>query len=127
MPIIFDAQGERVLHVGKFLSIRETARRTVMRTSATDNYLADVVSDLPKAFHKFSNEAAKLSKLLARSEAPASPKNYGELRMQPVVEVQAFEEYLIRKEEMFAHRKVESRKAHSRIIPIGLARWATTM
>jgi hypothetical protein len=80
-----------------------------MSPIATDNNLADLVSDLSEAFHKFTNETSKLSILLARSEAPIPPENYDELREQSIAEVQAFEEYLNRKEEIFAHLKVESR------------------
>jgi hypothetical protein len=64
---------------------------------------------LSEAFNMFSIEAAKLSALLARSEAPVSPESYYELRKQCIAEVQAFEEYLNRKEEIFAHLNVESR------------------
>jgi hypothetical protein len=71
----------------------------------------DLVYDLSESFCIFSNEAAKLRTLLARSEAPVSVENYDELRMQSVAEVQAFEEYLNRKEEILAYLKVESRQA----------------
>jgi len=81
-----------------------------MRLVATDDSLADLVSDLSEAFTMFSNEAAKLSVLLARSEALTSPECYCELRKQSVAEVQAFEEYLNRKEEILAYLKVESRQ-----------------
>jgi hypothetical protein len=81
-----------------------------MALTVTDTYLRDLVSDLSGAFRTFSNEAAKLSALLARSEAPSSPENYYELRNQSIAEVQAFEEYLNRKEEIFAYLKVESRQ-----------------
>jgi hypothetical protein len=74
-----------------------------------DECLAELVSDLSEAFHKFSNEAAKLSDLLVRSKAPVPLENYDRLRKQSVAEVQAFEVYLNRKEEIFAHLKVESR------------------
>jgi hypothetical protein len=74
-----------------------------------DECLADLVSDLSESFHKFSNEAAKLSELLLQSEAPVSLENYDRLKKQSVAEVQAFEGYLNRKEEIFAHLKVESR------------------
>jgi type VI protein secretion system component VasF len=80
-----------------------------MSLIATNNYLADLVSDLSEALRVFSNEAAKLSVLLARSEAPVSPESYSELRKQCVAEVQSFEEYLNRKEEIFAYLNVESR------------------
>ena len=65
-----------------------------MSLTATDTYLSELVSDLSVAFIMFSNEATKLSALLARSEAPASPESYYELRKQSVAEVQTFEEYL---------------------------------
>ena len=81
-----------------------------MSLVATENYLADLISDLSEAFSMFSDEAAKLSILLSRSEAPVSPENYDELRTQSVAEVQAFEEYLNRKEEILAYLKVESRQ-----------------
>jgi hypothetical protein len=82
-----------------------------MSLVATENYLADLVSDLSEAFSMFSNEAAKLSILLARTGASISLENYTELRKQSVAEVQAFEEYLNRKEEILAYLKVESRQA----------------
>jgi len=82
-----------------------------MSLIATDNYRTDLVSDLSEAFSMFSNEAAKLSVLLARSEPPLSPERYLELRKQSIAEVQAFEEYLNRKEEILAYLKVESRHA----------------
>jgi hypothetical protein len=81
-----------------------------MRLVATDDSLADLVSDLSEAFTMFSNGAAKLSVLLKRSEALISPECYCELRKQSVAEVQAFEEYLNRKEEILAYLKVESRQ-----------------
>jgi len=81
-----------------------------MSLIATDKYLADLVSDLSDAFSVFSNEAVKLSVLLARSENPMSPESYSELRKQSIVEVLAFEEYLNRKEEILAYLKVESRQ-----------------
>ena len=80
-----------------------------MSLIAIDECLADLVSDLSEAFHKFSNETANLSALLMRPEAPVSLENYDKLREQSVAEVQAFERYLNRKEEIFAHLKVESR------------------
>ncbi len=82
-----------------------------MSLTMTDTYLSELVSDLSVAFSMFSNEAAKLSNLLARSEAAVSLENYDELRKQSVAEVQAFEEYLNRKEEILAYLKVESRRA----------------
>ena len=84
-----------------------------MSLTVTDTYLSKLVSDLSVAFRMFSNESAKLSGLLARSEAPGSPERYSELRKQSIAEVQAFEEYLNRKEEIFAYLKVESRQAKS--------------
>ena len=82
-----------------------------MSQVATENYLADLIADLSEAFSMFSNEAAKLSILLAQSEAPVSLERYDELRTQSVAEVQAFEEYLNRKEEILTYLKVESRQA----------------
>ena len=82
-----------------------------MSLTVTDTYLSELISDLSAAFRMFSNEAVKLSVLLARSEAPSSPESYNELRKQSIAEVQAFEEYLNRKEEILAYLKVESRKA----------------
>jgi hypothetical protein len=82
-----------------------------MSLIATNNYLADLVADLSEAFSMFSNEAGKLSVLLAQSEAPVSPESHSELRKQCVAEVQSFEEYLNRKEEILAYLKVESRQA----------------
>ena len=84
-----------------------------MSLAVTDTYLSELVSDLSIAFRMFSNEAVKLSALLARSEVPSSPESYCELRMQSIAEVQAFEEYLNRKEEILAYLKVESRLAKS--------------
>jgi hypothetical protein len=82
-----------------------------MSLIATDKYLADLVSDLSEAFSMFSNEASKLSALMARSEAPVSSESYCELRKQCIAEVHAFEEYLNRKEEIFAYLNVKSRCA----------------
>jgi hypothetical protein len=82
-----------------------------MSLVATNNHLADLVADLSEAFIMFSNEAGKLGVLLAQSEAPISPESYSELREQCVAEVQSFEEYLNRKEEVLAYLKVESRRA----------------
>jgi hypothetical protein len=48
--------------------------------------------------------------LLERSREPVSRECYDKLGKQCVAEVQAFEEYLNRKEEIFAYLKVESRK-----------------
>jgi hypothetical protein len=80
-----------------------------MSQVATEHYLADLVSDLSAAFRMFSNEAASLSILLARLEAPVSIESYDDLRKQSVAETRAFEEYLNRKEEILAYLKVESR------------------
>jgi hypothetical protein len=82
-----------------------------MSLIATGNYLANLVSDLSEAFRIFSNEAAKLSSLLARSQDPVSPENNDELRKQCIAEVQAFEEYLNRKEEILAYLNLKSRQA----------------
>ena len=84
-----------------------------MNLAVTDTYLSELISDLSVAFRIFSNEAVKLSVLLARWEAPGSPESYDELRKQSIAEVQAFEEYLNRKEEILAYLKVESRQAKS--------------
>jgi|HubBroStandDraft_4_1064222.scaffolds.fasta_scaffold75838_1 hypothetical protein len=84
-----------------------------MSLTVTDTYLSKLVSDLSVAFRMFSNEAVKLSVILTRSEAPGSPESYYELRKQSIAEVQAFEEYLNRKEEILAYLKVESRLAKS--------------
>jgi hypothetical protein len=89
----------------------ETIWGTVMTLAATDKYLADLVSDLSESFSVFSNEAEKLSALLARSENPMSPESYDELRKQCMAEVQAFEEYLNRKEEILSYLNVKSRCA----------------
>jgi hypothetical protein len=82
-----------------------------MSLIATDKCLTELVSNLSEAFSMFSNEAVTLSGLLARSEAPASPETNYALQKQCIAEVQAFEEYLNRKEEIFAYLKVESRQA----------------
>ena len=65
----------------------------------------------PAALSNFCGPQAKLSALLARSEDPVPPECYDELRKQCIAEVQAFEEYLNRKEEILAYLKVESRQA----------------
>jgi hypothetical protein len=80
-----------------------------MSLIATDEYLAELVSDLSVAFRMYSNEAVNLRTLLARSRAPVSPEISYALQKQCVAEVQAFEEYLNRKEEIFAYLNVESR------------------
>jgi hypothetical protein len=80
-----------------------------MSLIATDKVLGNLISDLSETFNSFSNEAVKLNVLLARSEAPVSPESCHELQEQCIAEVRAFEEYLNRKEEIFAHLKVESR------------------
>jgi hypothetical protein len=82
-----------------------------MSLIATDEYLADLVFNLSEAFIMFSNEAVKLSGLLERSEAPVPPESNYALQKQCIAEVQAFEEYLNRKEEIFAYLNVESRRA----------------
>jgi len=82
-----------------------------MTLVATDKHLAVLVSDLSATFKFFSNEAARLNVLLARLEAPLSRKSCHELQRQCTVEVQAFEEYLNRKEEIFAYLSLESRHA----------------
>jgi hypothetical protein len=58
----------------------------------------------------FSTEAVKLAALLVRSREPVSREYYDKLGKQCMAEVQAFEEYLNQKEEIFAYLKVESRK-----------------
>jgi hypothetical protein len=80
-----------------------------MSLIAKDEYLAGMVSDLSEAFCMYSNEAINLSTLLARSEAPVSPESNEALQKQCIAEVHAFEEYLNRKEEIFAYLNVESR------------------
>ena len=60
-----------------------------MSLIGADKYLADLVSDLSEAFSMFSNEAVKLSVLLARSEDPVSAESCYELQKQSIVEVQA--------------------------------------
>jgi hypothetical protein len=80
-----------------------------MSLIATDEYLGDLVSEMSKAFRLYSNEAVNLSSLLARSAAPVSPESNSALQKQCIPGVQAFEEYLNRKEEIFAYLNVESR------------------
>ena len=80
-----------------------------MSLIATDERLADLVSNLSEAFSMFSIEALKLGALLERSREPVSRECYDKLGKQCMAEVQAFEEYLNRKEEIFAYLKVESR------------------
>ena len=82
-----------------------------MNQVATDKYLAVLVSDLSEAFRMFSNEAINLNGLLARSEAAVSVESNYALQKQCIAEVQAFEEYLNRKEEIFAYLNLESRLA----------------
>jgi hypothetical protein len=82
-----------------------------MSLTVTDNSLADLVADLSGTFYMFSKEVSKLIALLAQSEQPLSPEYYDELRKQCFAEVQAFEEYLNRKEEICADLKLESRQA----------------
>ena len=81
-----------------------------MSLIATDECLAELVSDLSEAFTMFSNEAVSVSALLAHSKAPVSRESYHELQKQCTAEVQAFEEYLNRKEEIFSYLKVDSRQ-----------------
>jgi hypothetical protein len=81
-----------------------------MSLIAADERLTELVSHLSEAFSMFSNEALKLGALLERSREPISHECYDKLGKQCMVEVQAFEEYLNRKEEIFAYLKVESRK-----------------
>ena len=80
-----------------------------MSLVGADKHLAFLVSDLSETFNFFSNEAVKLKVLLARSEGPVSAESCYELQKQCTAEVQAFEEYLNRKEEIFAYLHVESR------------------
>ena len=80
-----------------------------MSLTATDERLAELVSHLSEAFSMFSTEATKLAALLERSREPVSREYYDKLGKQCVAEVQAFEEYLNRKEEIFAYLKVDSR------------------
>lgn len=79
-----------------------------MSPTATDRYLSGLVSNLSEAFIMFSHEAVKLNGLLERSEAASSDSSY-ELQKQCIAEVQAFEVYLNRKEEIFAYLNVASR------------------
>jgi hypothetical protein len=81
-----------------------------MSLRATDERLAELVSHLSEAFSMFSTEALKLGNLLERSGEPISRECNDKLGKQCMAEVQAFEEYLNRKEEIFAYLKVESRK-----------------
>jgi hypothetical protein len=46
-----------------------------MSLVATDECLAELVSDLSEAFSMFSNEAVTLSALLSRSKVPVSPES----------------------------------------------------
>jgi hypothetical protein len=80
-----------------------------MSLVATDKYLAKLVFNLSEALMMFSNEAVKLSGLLELSEAHVSTVGNYALQRQSIAEVQAFEEYLNRKEEILAYLKVESR------------------
>jgi hypothetical protein len=82
---------------------------TAVSLIAADEHLADMVFDLSDAFRVFTTEAAKLGALLERSEEPVSPQWYDELQKQCMAEVQAFEEYLNQKEEIFAYLNVDSR------------------
>src|SRR6202049_1804463 len=84
-----------------------------MGLTAIDECLSELVSDLSEAFTVFLNEAVSLSALLVNSKASVSPESYHELQKQCTAEVQAFEEYLNRKEEILAYLKVESRQVQS--------------
>ena len=84
-----------------------------MSLIATEECLADLISHLSEALSIFSTEAAKLAVLLEHSREPISRECYDKLEKQCLTEVQAFEEYLNRKEEIFAYLKVESRKPQS--------------
>jgi hypothetical protein len=81
-----------------------------MSLIARDERLGELVSHLSEAFSMFSTEALKLGALLERSGESVSRECYDKLGKQCVAEVQAFEEYLNRKEEIFAYLKVESHK-----------------
>jgi hypothetical protein len=81
-----------------------------MSLIARDERLVELVSHLSEAFSMFSIEALKLGALLERSREPVSRECYDKLGKQCMAEVQAFEEYLNRKEDIFAYLKVESRK-----------------
>ena len=81
-----------------------------MSLTVRDQCLAELVCHLSEAFSMFSTEATKLAALLERSREPVSREYYDKLGKQCMAEVQAFEEYLNRKEEIFAYLKVESRK-----------------
>jgi len=76
----------------------------------TEESLADLVSNLSEAFSLFSMEAVKLGVLLKSSGESFSHEGYDKLVKQCLAEVLAFEEYLNRKEEIFAYLKLESRK-----------------
>jgi hypothetical protein len=80
-----------------------------MSSIVRDECLAELVSNLSEAFSMFSTEATKLAALLERSREHVSREFYDKLGKQCIAEVQVFEEYLNRKEEIFAHLKVESR------------------
>ncbi len=80
-----------------------------MTLAAIDERLATLASNLSDAFTMFSNEAVTLGALLARSDAPVSRERIYALQKQCLAEVQAFEEYLNRKEEILAYLNVESR------------------
>ena len=80
-----------------------------MSPTARDRYLSGLVSNLSEAFIMFSHEAVKLNGLLERSEAASSSDSSYELQKQCIAEVQAFEVYLNRKEEIFAYLNVASR------------------
>lgn len=80
-----------------------------MSLVGADKHLAVLVSDLSETFNFFSNEAVKLKVLLVRSEGPVSAESCYELQKQCTAEVQAFEECLNRKEEIFEYLNLESR------------------
>ena len=80
-----------------------------MNVISTDKNLAEMVSDLSVALNIFSSEAEKLTLVLARSDAPASPEGRDEVRKQGIAELSAFDEYMNRKEEIFAYLRVQSR------------------
>jgi hypothetical protein len=80
-----------------------------MSPTAIGKYLAGLVLNLSEAFITFSHEAVKLNGLLERSEAGVSSDSCCELQKQCIAEVQAFERYLNRKEEIFAYLNVAPR------------------
>ena len=80
-----------------------------MILTSSDKSLADSASAFSEAFTHFSTEAIKLSAMLVRAETPVSLETNNDLREQCIAEVQMFEEYLNRKEAVFAYLKVKSR------------------